>query len=80
LQILKKYPNIQFHGNPLSGSQVFPCRQMDRWTDMTKLIAAFHSFVNTPKNCLHCLPWRVQVNDILSFRLVVKVLLKNYNS
>ena len=80
LHIFKKYQSIKFQENPLSGSQDFPCRQLDRWADMTKLIVAFHNFVNTPKNCLHCLPWRVQVNDILSFGLVVKVLLNNYNS
>jgi len=47
---------------------------------MTKLIVAFQNFVNTLKNFLHCLPWRVQINDISSFGLVVKVLLNNYKS
>jgi hypothetical protein len=53
---------------------------MDRWAYMLKLIVAFHSFANTPKNCWHCLPWRVQVNDIVSSELVVKVLSNNYRS
>jgi hypothetical protein len=74
----QNYPNIKFHENPSSGSRVFPCRQMDRWVDMIKPIVAFHNFVNTCKNCLHCPPWRVQVKDISNFGLAVKVLLNNY--
>jgi len=45
-QIFEKYSNILFHENPSSGTQVVPCGQ----TDMTKLIVAFHSFTNMPKN------------------------------
>jgi hypothetical protein len=38
------------HENPVSGSRVAPCRQTDRYTDMTGLIVAFLNFGNTPKN------------------------------
>jgi len=47
-QILEKYSNNKFHKNPFSGSLVFPCGR----TDKTKLIAAFRSFVNTPKKAI----------------------------
>jgi len=43
-QIIKKYPHIKFHENPLSGSRVFPCGRTDKWRDMTKLIVAFRNF------------------------------------
>jgi hypothetical protein len=45
----KKSSNIKFHQNLSSGSGVVPCGRTDRWTDMTKLIFAFHNFVNAPK-------------------------------
>jgi len=45
-QIFEKYSNTKFHENPSSGSQVVPCGQMDKWTDMMKLIVAFHSLAN----------------------------------
>ena len=48
-QIFKKYSNTIFHENPSSGSQVVPCGQMDKQTDMMKLIAPFHSLANMPK-------------------------------
>jgi hypothetical protein len=44
--IFEKSPNLKFHKNPSSGSQVVPFER----TDMTKLIVAFRSIVNTPKN------------------------------
>jgi len=50
-QILEKSPNFKFHENPYSGSRDVPCVWRDGWTDMTKLIVAFHNFANTPKNC-----------------------------
>jgi hypothetical protein len=40
--------DIKFHENPSSGSQVVPCGQTDRQTDM-KLIVALQKFVNAPK-------------------------------
>ena len=32
-QVFKKYSNMKFHENLSNGSQVFPCRQTDGWTD-----------------------------------------------
>jgi hypothetical protein len=49
-QIFEKSPNIKFHKNPSSGSQVVPCERKDRRTVMTKLIVAYRNFVNAPKN------------------------------
>ena len=46
----KNSPNIKFHENPSSGSRVVPCGQTDGLTDMAKLIVAFRSFANAPKN------------------------------
>jgi hypothetical protein len=42
----KKYSNIEFHENALSGSRVVPCGR----TDLTKLIVAFRNFAKAPKN------------------------------
>jgi len=50
LHFLKKYSNIKFHENPSSGSRVVQCGQTDAWTDVTKLIFAFRSFVNWHKS------------------------------
>jgi len=44
-QIFEKSTNIKFHQNLSSGISVVPCGR----TDMTKLIAAFCHFSNTPK-------------------------------
>jgi hypothetical protein len=45
-QIFQKYPDVICNENPSTGSQFVPCGQ----TDMMKLIVAFRSFANTPKN------------------------------
>jgi hypothetical protein len=45
-QVFLKYPNIEFHEYPASGSRVVPCRQ----TEMMKLIVAFPNYRNTSKN------------------------------
>jgi len=46
----KKPPNIKFNANPSGGSRAAPRGQ----TDLIKLTAAaFHNFVNAPKNH-HC--------------------------
>jgi len=49
-QIVEKSPNIEFHENSSSVSRVVPFDQMDRRTDMTKLIVAFGNFAKAPKN------------------------------
>jgi hypothetical protein len=46
-QTFGKSSNIKFYGNPSSGAELFDVhnyRQTDRWTDVTKLIVAFHNF------------------------------------
>ena len=50
-QIFEKYTNIKFHENLYSGSRVVPCWQRGQ-RDMTKLIVAFRTFANAPKNLL----------------------------
>jgi len=47
-QFFEKYPNIEFHENPSSGSRVVPYGQTDGRTDMTKLIVAVRNFANAP--------------------------------
>ena len=51
-QILEKKKSwcIKFNRNPSSGSRVVSCGRMDRRTDMTKVIVAFHNFANAPKS------------------------------
>jgi hypothetical protein len=53
-QIFEEYSSIIFHENSSSGSRIVPCGLADRRiharTDMTKLIVAFRSFANAPKN------------------------------
>jgi len=49
-RIFEKSSNIKFHENPSSGSGVVPWGQMDGRADTTKLIVAFRSFANAPKN------------------------------
>jgi hypothetical protein len=53
-QFFEKYINIKFNENPSNGSPVVPYGQTGGQTDgrkdMTKLIAAFHNFVNPSKN------------------------------
>jgi len=48
-QIFEKYCNIKFHENPFSASRIVLCGRKDRWTDMMKLIVAFHNVTNAPK-------------------------------
>ena len=43
-QFFEKYPNIEFHESPSSGSRVVP----DGRSDMTKLIIAVRNFANAP--------------------------------
>jgi hypothetical protein len=49
LNNLEKYPNIKFHGNPLSRRGV-TCGRTDRQTDMTKPIVAFRNFAKGAQN------------------------------
>jgi len=48
-QIFEKCSNIRFHENPSTGNPAIPYIQMDRRTDMTKLIVAFRNSANAPK-------------------------------
>ena len=48
-QIFEKYSNVKFHDYLSSGSRVVPYGQMDRKTDMAKLIVAFRDFETRPK-------------------------------
>lgn len=56
-KIFEKFLNIKVNENPPGGSRVLPCGEMDRWTDMTKLIVGIHNFVNMPKKCICYLKW-----------------------
>ena len=47
-KILEKYSTIKFHGNQSIGIRVIPCGQ----THMTKLVVAFRSVANAPRNAL----------------------------
>jgi len=57
-QIVDKYSYTKFHKNPSSRNQDFHAdgtdgrtdRQVDRRTEMTKLIFAFRNSANAPKN------------------------------
>jgi hypothetical protein len=46
----RKISNTKFHENPSSGSRVVPCEQMDRQTDMTKLIFVLRHFEKNTEN------------------------------
>jgi len=49
----EKYSNIKFNENPSAGTELFHADgQRDRQI-MTKLIIAFRSFANAPKNYIH---------------------------
>jgi hypothetical protein len=49
----EKYSNIKLIENPSSGRRVIPCSR----TDIKKLIVAFHSFANVPKNMTGTCSW-----------------------
>jgi hypothetical protein len=51
--IFEKVSNIKFHQNPSSGSGVVSNGRTDGRTDM-RLIVAFRSLANAPKNLEHC--------------------------
>ena len=61
----KKTSNTKFHVNLSIGSGVIPCGLTDRQTDMMKLIVAFRSFPNAPKNLL-LTPQKTEHLSILS--------------
>ena len=52
-QIFEKYSNIKFNENPCSGSRVVTCGR----EDMMKLIVAFLSFANAPKQETYSSLW-----------------------
>ena len=51
-QIFEKYSNINFHENRPVGIELFHAggSRDTEWQDRTKLITAFRSFANAPKN------------------------------
>jgi hypothetical protein len=57
LQSFEEYLNITFRENPFMGAEFFSCGRKhgttNSQTDMTKLIAAFRNFGNTPKMTSH---------------------------
>jgi len=58
LQVFEKYSNIKCYENPSSGGWVVPRGSTDGQTDMTKLVVAFCSFENKPKNgCYRNMPY-----------------------
>ena len=59
VHIFEKYSNIKFHENPSNVSPVVPHGRPDGRTDITKLIVAFHNFVDALKNhTFHLRQWR----------------------
>jgi hypothetical protein len=48
-QILEKFSNLQFHGNPSGGSRVASDGRADRQTDLTELVVDFRNFANGAK-------------------------------
>jgi hypothetical protein len=48
--IFEKYSNVKFNENTSSGSRDVSCGRTDGQSDVTKLIVAFRSFANAPKN------------------------------
>jgi len=53
-QIFDKHPNIKFHENPSSGSQIVPCghRRTGGQTCLWKPMVDIRDFANAPKNCI----------------------------
>ena len=49
LQIFEKYANNEYYEILSSNSRFVPCAQMDRRTDMTKLIVVFRNSASEPK-------------------------------
>jgi len=47
--MFEKYSNIKFHANLSSGSYTDACEPMDRWTNVMKLIGAFHHYAKCLK-------------------------------
>jgi hypothetical protein len=60
-QVFEKYSNLKFPVNPFNGSRFVHVkgrsekradrqrdRQLQRWTDLKKLLVAFRNFVNAP--------------------------------
>jgi hypothetical protein len=65
-QIFEKYSSIKFHKNPSIGSRFVPCGRTDGQKDTTKLIVAFCSLVNAPKNSIFSRPEPFAIKVFLS--------------
>jgi len=50
--VFERHSNIKFYENSSGGSRAVHCGQTDgdRWVVMTKLIFAFYSYANAPKD------------------------------
>jgi hypothetical protein len=66
-QIFENYTNIEFHENLSNGSRVVPCGRTDIQADVTKLIVAFRSFANAPKNRARTKPKIQNKNEAVQF-------------
>jgi hypothetical protein len=80
----RKIFNINFHEQRSIGSRVFPCehsdeqtdRQIDRRTDMTKLIAASHNSANAPKRKPTVIHMIIKFASFLGFLVFITTLTK----
>jgi len=66
-QIFENYTYIKFHETLSTGSRVVPCGRTDIQGDMTKLIVAFRSFANAPKNRARTKPKIQNKNEAVQF-------------
>jgi len=57
-EIFENSSNMKFYEKAFSGRRDVSCGQTDKWTDMTKLIVAFHKLAELPYFLTYLLtPW-----------------------
>jgi len=66
-QIFENCTNIEFNDNLSIGNRVVPYGRTDMLADMTKLIVAFRSFANAPKNRAITKPKIQNKNEAVQF-------------